>query len=101
MFTLDQDLEDAYSGESIEDIAEDIMGVDMPQYSEKKRKMFQAAQAYYEALEQCRSPEEIEALRKELEQLEAEYSDNPAYLALIKQQNAYKAWEVENNETDQ
>lgn len=101
LHTLDHNLEDAYSGESIEDIAEDIMGVDMPQYSEKKRKMFQAAQAYYGALEQCRSSEEIAALRKELEQLEAEYSDNPAYLALIRQQNAYKAWEVENNETAQ
>lgn len=101
LHTLDQALEDEYSGESIEDIAEDIMGVEMPQYSEKKRKMFKAAQVYYKALEQCHSPEQLEELRKELELLEAEYNDNPAYLALIKQQTAYKTWEVGKNEANQ
>lgn len=101
LHTLDQELEDDYSGESIEDIAEDIMGVEMPQYSEKKRRMFEAAQAYYAALEECGSPEQLEGLRRDLEKLEAEYSDNPAYLALIRQQDAYKAWEVKKNETDQ
>lgn len=97
--TLDRELDGEYSGESIEDIAEDIMGVEMPQYSEKKRKMFEAAQEYFDALDQCHSKEHLERLRVELEQLEAEYSDNPAYLALIKQQSAYKEWEVKNNET--
>ena len=38
LITLDQPLESEYSGESIEDISEDIMGVVLPQYSEKKRK---------------------------------------------------------------
>ncbi len=38
LITLDQPLESEYSGESIEDISEDIMGVVLPQYSEKKKK---------------------------------------------------------------
>ena len=38
LVTLDQPLDSEYSGEGIEDIAEDIMGVVLPQYSEKKRK---------------------------------------------------------------
>lgn len=61
--TLDRDLDDEYSGESIEDIAEDIMGVEMPQYSEKKRKMFEAAKEYFDALDQCHSKEHLEKLR--------------------------------------
>lgn len=39
LITLDQPLDSEYSGEGIEDIAEDIMGVVLPQYSEKKRKI--------------------------------------------------------------
>ena len=101
LHSLDAVLEDDYSGESIEDIAEDIMGVEMPQYSEKKRKMFDAAQKFFCALDECRSDEELEILRKTMDALEAEYSDNPAYLALIRQQEAFKEWEIKRNETNQ
>ena len=99
--TLDRTLDDEYSGEGIEDIAEGIMGVEMPQYSEKKRKMYEAARAYYDALDACSDAEQLEKLRVELTELEAEYSDNPAYLALIHQRLSYRALEVENSETRQ
>lgn len=46
LITLDHPLESDYSGDGIEDIAEDVMGVEMPQYSEKKRKMYEAAEQY-------------------------------------------------------
>ena len=36
LITLDREIDSEYSGESIEDIAEDVMGVDMPQYSDVK-----------------------------------------------------------------
>ena len=101
LHSLDSDLlEEEYSGESIEDIAEDIMGVEMPQYSEKKKRMYEAAEDYFKALDDCRSAEELDELRKMMEELEAEYSDNPAYLALIRQQNAAKEIEIKRNETD-
>lgn len=96
LFTLDGREKpdgDAYSGESIEDIAEDVMGVEMPQYSEKKIKMLEAAEAFYKALDEAVSSDELEKLRINMVVLEAEFSDNPAYLALIRQE--YKAKELE------
>ena len=41
-----------------------------------------------------------EMLRETMEGLEAEYSDNPAYLALIRQQNAAKEIEIKKDETN-
>ena len=99
LITLDKPLESEYSGEGIEDIAEDVMGVEMPQYSEKKIKMYEAAAAYYDALKECKSETELEILRKKLVELEAEYSDNPAYLAFIRQKYTVKEVEVRANAT--
>ncbi len=36
---MEGEVEEEYSGQSIEDIAEDIMGVENPQYSDEKQKM--------------------------------------------------------------
>lgn len=99
LFTLDKEdftPDEEYSGESIEDIAEGIMGVEMPQYSEKKIEMYEAAKEYFEALKTCTSKAQIEVLRQEMVRLEAEYDDNPAYLALIRQK--YTAKELEVND---
>lgn len=41
----------------------------------------------------------MEKLEERLTQLEAEYSDNPAYLALIRQKYTVRKWEVEHYET--
>jgi predicted ATP-binding protein involved in virulence len=87
---------DEYVGESIEDIAEEIMGVEMPQYSEKKIKMFEAANRFYDALGKKTSKSDVEALRQEMVRLEAEYDDNPAYLAWIRQKYTAKKLEVES-----
>lgn len=98
LITLDRDEKpsaEEYSGESIEDIAEDIQGVEIPQYSEKKIKMFEAAKKFYAALSASSTKEEIELLRQEMACLEAEYSDNPAYMALIKQEFTAKKLEVD------
>ncbi len=66
------------------------MGVEMPQYSEKKLEMYKAAREYLEALDKASSPDELSALRKKMNRLEALYSENPAYLALIEQENLTK-----------
>lgn len=50
LIALDTFLDEEYSGQSIEDIAEDIMKVPMVQYSEKKMKMYKAAEEYFNAL---------------------------------------------------
>ena len=59
--------------------------------------MYDAAAEYYTAVRACKSEAELEELRRNLVELEAEYSDNPAYLALIRQKYAAKEWEVKNN----
>ena len=97
LITLDRDekpLAEEYADVSIEDIAEDIMGVQIPQYSDRKIKMYEAAKEFFDALQQGRSKEDIEVLREKMARLEAEYSDNPAYLAWMEQKFAAKELEV-------
>ena len=50
LITLDSILDEEYSGQSIEDIAEDVMNVKIAQYSEKKVEMYEAAEKYFKAL---------------------------------------------------
>ena len=66
------------------------MGVQIPQYSDRKIKMYEAAKEFFDALQQGRSKEDIEALREKMARLGAEYSDNPAYLAWMEQKLATK-----------
>ncbi|WP_455721993.1 AAA family ATPase [Agathobacter sp.] len=99
LITLDKPLESEYSGEGLEDIAEDIMGVVLPQYSEKKRKIYEVSKEYFSALNSAETTDEIEKLGKRLAELEAEYSENPAYMAWVHQQYTEKAWNVKKNET--
>ena len=54
LIALDTILDEEYSGQSIEDIAEDIMNVPLAQYSEKKVKMYKAAEEYFQALKKAR-----------------------------------------------
>ena len=96
LITLDRPLDSEYSGEGLEDIAEEIMGVDLPQYSEKKRIMYEVAAQSFEALKNAASQDEIEKLGRKLSELEAEYSDNPAYLAWIRQKYMTETWKKEN-----
>jgi len=99
LITLDQPLDSEYSGEGLEDIAEDIMGVVLPQYSEKKRKIYEASREYFAALKDAKTQDEIEKLGKRLAELEAEYSENPAYMAWVHQQYIDQSWKVKKNET--
>ena len=82
--SLDSDILYDYSGKSIEDIAEMVMNVTMPMYSEKKLAMLEAAEKYMEALGRAASEDELKELKNKLDSLEAVYSDNPAYIALLK-----------------
>ena len=95
LIALDTILDEEYSGQSIEDIAEDIMKVPIAQYSEKKLKMYKAAEEYFKALKGNVSKEELEKLKEQLDVLSAEYSDNPAYNAWMKQKYLEKRLEIE------
>ena len=77
LITLDTILDEAYSGQSIEDIAE----------------------KYFSALKEAASEEELHNLKETLDILAAEYSDNPAYNAWMQQKYLEKRRSYKNNET--
>ena len=89
-----------YSGNSIEDIAEEIMGVEIPQYSEHKLQMYRAAEDYYRAVNKAESEEDIERLRVQLAELSKRFGSNPAYYAFLEQEKIVRENKIkENNET--
>lgn len=91
LIALDKMIDEEYSGRSIEDIAEDIMDVETPQYSEKKQEMYQAAKEYFAALEEDDLTEyELQKLKEKADVLAAEYSDNPAYCAMLQQKYLFR-----------
>ncbi len=74
-----------YIGGSIEDVAENIMGVELPQISKRKQEMIDVAQHYYEALENPNN-QDIEELKLKLDEMMEPFADNPAYIAFLKMQ---------------
>jgi predicted ATP-binding protein involved in virulence len=75
-----------YADQSIEDIAENVMGVVMPQKSSHYREMFDAAHKYFRLLRRSnpRSLIEAETLKAEFDRLAVRFSDDPAYMALLR-----------------
>ncbi len=76
---------DHYADRSIEDIVEEIMGVSVPQRSQRYTEMFEAAQEYYRLLESAENanPEEKKKLKQRLDALSAPFSENIAYHAFL------------------
>ena len=78
-------LENRAAPYSIEDVAEEIMGVDTPQRSKRFLEMEATAQHYYELLDRLSDDDpEVATARAALDRIEARFSDNPAYAALLK-----------------
>ncbi len=75
-----------YVKKSIEDIVENVQGVELPQQSERWKSMMEAAEEYYRVLEQAEnvSEEEVERLKRKLDELSIPYSDDPAYQGFLK-----------------
>lgn len=74
-----------YADKSIEDIAENVMGVEMPQKSERYQRMMKAAEEYFRLLREPQpQAEAIEAVEQRLNELAAPFSDDPAFQALLK-----------------
>lgn len=85
-----------YENMSIEDVTENLMGVTMPQWGKRRRDMYKAAQEYFSALNKMEGlnldPEEIESLKKKLDELSKPFASNVAYVAFLEQ----KRTSVEN-----
>ena len=93
---IDLDSEDdspcGFSELSIEDVAEEIMGVGIPQRSRRYQDMMRAAEEYYKAIEDSngRNRKDIDALRERLDELEEPFADNPAFVAFLRMERAAK-----------
>jgi predicted ATP-binding protein involved in virulence len=87
LVNLDPDARDdvPYADRSPEDIAEQIMGVELPQRSERRQREAEVAKAYYELLDRMpdADPNELAALEAELDELTAPYSDNQAFVVFL------------------
>lgn len=81
---IDQEVE--YYSQSIEDITEDVMYVELPQQSKRFLEKMAVAEEYYRVLAEAKNanPERLEYLKNKLDELTMPYSDDPAYHALLK-----------------
>ncbi|MDE2924740.1 MAG: AAA family ATPase [Acidobacteriota bacterium] len=79
------------SPQSIEDIVENVMGVEQPQRSRRFQQMVKAAEEYLQALEGASSAVDsgrLDQLRERLDSLEEPFADNPGYLAFLRLQRS-------------
>ena len=86
LWDLDKNKPLEITSKSIEDIAEDQQGVEIPQQSRRFIKMEEAAEEYYRVLKQLPAAreEEKQRLKQKLDELLMPYSDDPAYQAFLK-----------------
>jgi predicted ATP-binding protein involved in virulence len=78
----------ALETKSIEDIAEEKQGVEIPQQSQRFLDMMQAAERYYALLREAHDVDShrLEQLKRELDRLSLPYSDQPAFQAFLSQE---------------
>ncbi|NQZ10168.1 MAG: AAA family ATPase [Algicola sp.] len=77
-----------YSDRSIEDVVEDVMGLEMPSRSARLEQMYQVAEKYYDLLDDTSNAtdEEKDQLKSQLDKLSAPFSENVAYHAFLERQ---------------
>ena len=83
----DEDVEAAqFHQQSIEDIVEDVQGVELPQKSKRYLDMMEAAENYYRRLHEVadESNPQLATLRQRLDELSIPFGDDPAFAALLK-----------------
>jgi predicted ATP-binding protein involved in virulence len=87
LWDLNKGSERAVESKSIEDIAEDKQGVEIPQQSGRFLDMMRVAEEYYTLLRQSddQDPARREQLKNKLDRLSSRYSDDPAFQAFLKQ----------------
>lgn len=79
---------------SIEDIAEFIQGVEMPQWSSKRKEMFSIAKEYYQAVKEDKVTEE---LKDRFQESMKPFSSNTAYHAILEQERILKEYKKNNS----
>jgi predicted ATP-binding protein involved in virulence len=74
---------------SVEDIAEDVQGVETPNMSSKREEMFKAAEDYYKLLDSAEkenNKDRLQELKDKMDAISEKYSDDVAYYAFLKQE---------------
>ena len=85
LINLDPDERSGYADKSIEDIAENVMGIDLPQKSIRYGEMMRAAEKYFHLLRTPGAlPRDVDAAERQLNMLSEPFSDDPAFQALLK-----------------
>lgn len=77
---------EAFFRKSVEDITEQVMGIDEVQRSEKLHEMYKVAQQYYKLLNEGipEDDEQVQELKNKLDELEGRYSEDVAFYAFLK-----------------
>jgi len=91
LINLSKETFSEYADESIEDIAEDIMDVEMPQKSRRYVEMVRVAEDYYRLLDEGResyNDKAIEKIKARLDDLTMPFSDDPAFMAFLRLKRA-------------
>ncbi len=92
LINLDPDEFAEYSDKSIEDISENVMGVDLPQKSKRYSDMMAAAEEYFSLVRQARPDRGLLAnAQARLNELSVPFSDDPAFQALLKLERETRA----------
>ncbi|HJT32510.1 MAG TPA: AAA family ATPase, partial [Pirellulales bacterium] len=85
LLNLDDPHADDFANKSVEDISEQVQGVELPQRSRRYLDMLKAAEEYYRVLREMpnASDEEKQRLSGRLDELSLPFSDDPAYQAFL------------------
>lgn len=85
LINLDPEEFGEYADKSIEDIAETVMGIDLPQKSSRYMRMMEAAEEYFRLLRDPTTQQQnLDTLEQHLNELAAPFSDDPAFQAFLK-----------------
>lgn len=79
-----------YEDMSVEDVTEKLMDVDMPQWSEKKQRMYEAAEEYFKVLRHFKDEnnDKVKDLKERLDTLSKPFESNVAFVAYLEQKRA-------------
>jgi predicted ATP-binding protein involved in virulence len=88
LLNLDNEAANDFVNKSVEDISEEVQGVELPQRSKRFIEMMDVAKRYYALLNDAQQapPDKLENLRRELDELSTPFSDDPAYQAFLQMQ---------------
>lgn len=86
LIQLDSEEPVEYYDQSVEDIVENVQGVEMPQKSKRYLDMMEAAEAYFAKLHEYsdENDQRLIPLRNRLDELSIPFGDDPAFAAVLK-----------------